>query len=273
MSEESTGAGKQLHQWKRELKELKSKCKQECGKTKDKKEKKEIQAKYEQIEKDLQALIDGANAPGDEEASMLEPVAEGPLVGNDAKVSKGHSKAARKRHVKEEREKEMRRLRDLESAAVVPLSTLEGERMQEQRDECGFALKDIASDGNCLFRAFEHQLKYNEFERVPAHGELRALCADFLLENADDFQIFMEEPWNTDEGYRRYVDRIRDCEWGGQVEITAMSRIFNVSVEVYQGKGEQVIEVNRDFSNGPVRLSFHRHLYTCPHYNSLVNKY
>lgn len=261
------GKGKQLQQWKRELKDLKAKCKQECGKTKDKKEKKDIEVRYAQLEAELQAKIDGVNAPEEEEAI--------PATGEDLgdKEPKGLSKAARKRQAKNDREKETQRLRELESEGVVSLSAIENERMQDQRDEFGFALKDIASDGSCLFRAFSHQMKYNEMENVPDHEALRSICADFLLENASDFQIFMEEPWNSDDGYRQYVDKIRDCEWGGQVEITALSRIFEVRVEVYQGKYEPIIQVNEDFPNGPVRLSFHRHLYTCPHYNSLVSKY
>jgi len=262
---ETLGKGKQLQQWKRDLKDLKAKCKQECGKTKDKKEKKEIEARYADLEKELQVKIDAASqVDGDDDVEDdLED-------GNEP--SKGPGKSTRRRIAKEEREREAQRLRDVEYATNKPLSTIESELMEQQRNECGLALKDIASDGNCLFRAFTHQMQYSGMEDAPDHERLRQMCADFLVEHADDFQIFMEEPYNTDDGYREYVDRIRDCEWGGQVEITALSRIFEISVEVYQGKGEQIIHINEDFPKGPVRLSFHRHLYTCPHYNSLISK-
>lgn len=252
---------------KREIKLLKDECKKECGK-KSKAEKKEIEEKYEELEKDLIARYENGNGATEDKREPDTVVVDTPI--GQRTVSKEQAKAIRKRQQKEERLAEARRERDADLEGVIPLSTIETAKMEKQRLELGLTLKDIASDGNCLFRAFEHQLSIAGMGNVPTHQELRAEVADYLTSNKDNFQPFMEEPWDTDEGYAKYVEKIRGSMWGGNVEISAFSQMYEVCVEVYQGHGEQIIYIGEDYPKGPVRLSFHRHLYTCPHYNSLI---
>jgi len=264
---EGIGRGKALQQMKRDIKLLKDECKKECNK-KSKAEKKEIEEKYEQMEKDLIAKYENGDGIG---GAMEEPemvIVDTPM--GERAVNKEKAKAMRKKQQKEERLAEARRERDADLEGVIPLSTIETEKMEKQRIELGLTLKDIASDGNCLFRAFEHQLSSAGMENVPTHQELRAEVADYLITHKDNFLPFMEEPWDTDAGYANYVEKIRGSEWGGNVEISAFSQMYEVRVEVYQGHGEHIIHIGEDYPNGPVRLSFHRHLYTCPHYNSLI---
>jgi len=266
---EAAGKGKSAQILKREVKLLKETCKKECNK-KSKAEKKEIEEKYEKLEKELiEKYQAGAPPPTAAEIELEEEAAQ-MMMGNLREMTEKQQKAKNKKQQKEERLAEAKRNRDADLEGVIPLSTIETAKMDKQRVELGFKLKDIASDGNCLFRAFEHQLSVAGIGKVPTHQELRAEIADYLIKNKFDFQPFMEEPHDTDEGYERYVEDIRGNMWGGDVEISAFSKIYQMRVEVYQGFDEPVIHMGEDFPNGPVRLSFHKHLYTCPHYNSLL---
>jgi len=81
--------------------------------------------------------------------------------------------------------------------------------------------------------------------------------------HADDYRWFVEE----DEKFDDYVDRLRcDGEWGGQIELMACSRIFNVDIIVHQEDPKPSFSFGES-NPKTIELSFHGE----EHYNAVVN--
>lgn len=133
------------------------------------------------------------------------------------------------------------------------------------------AEKEIAPDGHCLFSAVADQLQQKGIplassettgeKAAPPYKVVRGRAAEWMEAHPDDFAPFLEE------GLEGYAGKIRDtAEWGGQLELVALSGVYGVEIRVVQdgrteriGEGEQV-----------VWLAYYRHGYGLgEHYNSL----
>ncbi|OJJ49230.1 hypothetical protein ASPZODRAFT_129646 [Penicilliopsis zonata CBS 506.65] len=159
---------------------------------------------------------------------------------------------------------------------------------------------EINPDGHCLYSAVAKQLDASGLglrpdpDRIllqpttqsridtvtsPTHDgyrAVRAVTADFIVGNKDDFVPFMEEP--LDE----YTQKIRlTAEWGGQLELQAIARAYGVDINVIQGDGriEKIESGDGDsFDEEEKRrrviwLAYYRHSYGLgEHYNALVKK-
>jgi OTU domain-containing protein 6 len=159
---------------------------------------------------------------------------------------------------------------------------------------------DINPDGHCLYSAVALQLdelglglrpdpkriilSSSSSSRIdtvasPRHDgyrAVRAVTADFIQEHQDDFVPFMEEP--VDE----YTKKIRlTAEWGGQLELQAIARVYGVEINVVQGDGriekiepgdtEDLDEDERQ--KRKIWLAYYRHTYGLgEHYNALTQK-
>lgn len=52
--------------------------------------------------------------------------------------------------------------------------------------------------------------------------ELRSLTAKYLIDHKDEFIMFMEEEYTSDEGFLVYCDKLENTPaWGGQLEVCA----------------------------------------------------
>ncbi|CAK0817137.1 unnamed protein product, partial [Prorocentrum cordatum] len=79
-------------------------------------------------------------------------------------------------------------------------------------------------DGNCLFRSFSDQL-YGTPEH---HALVRDRCSKYIASERDYFEQFVTEP------FEQFLARIqREGEWGDDVEIEAVSEIYDCRVEIY----------------------------------------
>ncbi|KAL2819522.1 OTU-like cysteine protease [Aspergillus granulosus] len=159
---------------------------------------------------------------------------------------------------------------------------------------------DITPDGHCLFSAVACQLDemglglkpdparivlqpttLARMETVasPRHDgyrAVRAVTADFITENRDDFEAFMEEP------LEQYTRKIKlTAEWGGQLELQAIARAYGVNINVIQGDGriEKIesgdIDIKDESEQGKkvIWLAYYRHTYGLgEHYNALTTK-
>ncbi|KAL2852436.1 cysteine proteinase [Aspergillus pseudoustus] len=158
---------------------------------------------------------------------------------------------------------------------------------------------DINPDGHCLFSAVACQLDemglglkpdperivlqpatLSRMETVvsPRHDgyrAVRAVTADFITENKDDFEAFMEEP------LEQYTRKIKlTAEWGGQLELQAIARAYGVNINVIQGDGriEKIesgdaddIEDEEERKRRVIWLAYYRHTYGLgEHYNALT---
>ncbi|KAK9939005.1 hypothetical protein M0R45_015715 [Rubus argutus] len=125
----------------------------------------------------------------------------------------------------------------------------------------GFEVKRMLEDGNCLFRAVADQV-YGDSE---AYYDLtRQMCIDYMERERDHFSQFITE------GFTSYCKRKRrDKVYGNNVEIQALSEMYNRPIHIYSYSIEPINIFHGSYNTDtpPVRLSYHHG----NHYNSLVD--
>lgn len=142
-------------------------------------------------------------------------------------------------------------------------------------------VKEIPSDGHCLYRAIADQLNNNDSNQSSLHTsqrfdfeDLRLKAAAYMREHVDEFAPFlgMDGGGEAFEEYCAKVASVSDAEWGGQLEIRALSECLRRSIYVYDATN--VLKMGADYSTEePLRISYHRHYYALgEHYNSLVSR-
>ncbi|XVE59605.1 hypothetical protein DITRI_Ditri05aG0059300 [Diplodiscus trichospermus] len=124
----------------------------------------------------------------------------------------------------------------------------------------GLEVKRMLEDGNCLFRAVADQV-YGDSE---AYDLIRHLCIDYMEQERDHFSQFITE------GFTSYCKRKRrDKVYGNNVEIQALSEMYNRPIHIYSYSIEPINIFHGSYNTDtpPIRLSFHHG----NHYNSLVD--
>ncbi|ORY68734.1 uncharacterized protein BCR38DRAFT_424177 [Pseudomassariella vexata] len=141
----------------------------------------------------------------------------------------------------------------------------------------GLTEKEIQPDGHCLFSAVADQLVQLSIPISSSHGEdetklppykaVRRKATEYMKAHPDDFAPFLEEDF---EGY---VAKMRDtAEWGGQLELAALSKAYGVDIKVVQdGRTETIESGGQGEKEGRrIWLAYYRHGYGLgEHYNSL----
>ncbi|KAJ6717184.1 OTU DOMAIN CONTAINING PROTEIN [Salix koriyanagi] len=124
----------------------------------------------------------------------------------------------------------------------------------------GLEVKKMLEDGNCLFRAVADQV-YGDSEM---YDVARQMCIDYMVTERDHFSQFITE------GYTSYCKRKRrDKVYGNNVEIQALSEMYNRPIHIYSYSTEPINIFHGSYNTDtpPIRLSYHHG----NHYNSLVN--
>ncbi|XP_066952075.1 OTU domain-containing protein 4-like isoform X4 [Macrobrachium rosenbergii] len=100
----------------------------------------------------------------------------------------------------------------------------------EWLESLGLYRKQLARDGSCLFRAVAEQVFMTQTE----HERVRALCLEYMVLHREEFEPFLDIPLD------HHVYNLQDVrEWGGHLEIMAMSRLFNVNFLIYREIGKE----------------------------------
>lgn len=100
-------------------------------------------------------------------------------------------------------------------------------RFQRQLRPQRLYVRDVAGDGNCMFRALSDQLH----DRADEHVQTREDVVRFIEAHRDDFEPFVED----DEPFDRYVARMRrGGTWGGHLELQAASLCYHANIFVHQ---------------------------------------
>ncbi|ETN10845.1 hypothetical protein PPTG_09911 [Phytophthora nicotianae INRA-310] len=127
------------------------------------------------------------------------------------------------------------------------------ELMRRQLVDVGCKLHEVEADGNCLFRALGDQLYGDQHQ----HEEVRKKIVSYLEQHRDDFEPFMED----EEKFEKYCERMReDGTWGGNQELYAAARLFQVYVVVHQDQPSariMVIECDRLKPTRFVHVAYH----------------
>lgn len=158
-----------------------------------------------------------------------------------------------------------------EAANMTDHRARESEYMKKMFDTYSLSEKDIDPDGHCLFSAVADQLLQNAVPvgaqpDEPPYKAVRRAAADYMLSHRDDFAPFLEERLEV------YADSIKNtAEWGGEMELMALARRYEVEIRVIQdGRMEKIGEVEGRESGKLLWLAYYRHGYGLgEHYNSL----
>jgi len=161
-------------------------------------------------------------------------------------------------------------------------------------DEQGLEMHEINPDGHCLFAAVADQLAILSIlpAKTANYATTRHAAADYIASHPDDFLPFLpcadgeDGSGATDTGmlsqrdFQKYCASIRDTgTWGGEPEILAMARAFNIPIHVVQWGTPPVVVhspnpgAEATSTDRAVRISYHRRMYGLgEHYNSLRPK-
>jgi OTU domain-containing protein 6 len=150
-----------------------------------------------------------------------------------------------------------------EAASMPDQRDVELKAMAEHTSKLGLTEIPIRPDGHCLFAAIATSLPTSAVESgsIPGYQNVRSVAADFIATHPDDFSAFLEEPIDA------YTRKIRDtAEWGGAVELQALSRALGRSINVLQSDGR----VERIGEGEEIWLAYYRHSFGLgEHYNAL----
>lgn len=196
-----------------------------------------------------------------------------------AAIERKKAKAQRKKDSKAQRERAHEEEKERERAAAGPnLRLLENERLAKALKPLGFQVHEIAADGNCLYRAINHQLALRNSQcNGNGYEALRKLAAKTMREHQSDFVPFLmdvididKDGGDLDAAFTTYCSRVENsADWGGQPEIMALSRALESAIWIHDGDGG-LIKMGEEYGE-PLHISYHRHyLSVGEHYNSVV---
>jgi OTU domain-containing protein 6 len=223
------------------------------------------------------------------------PPAPGSTAANTTTAAHGTASGGKKlTRAQKKRAKAKARAAELEAeraqirAGAVDLRADESARLLHRLPK-EFCIKDVPSDGHCLFRAVDDQLSrlgpragaQPAAGTVPAEAgfrRLRRLAADYLRAHETDFAPFFladaeagGKGATAGRGYAGYCDAVEtSAEWAGQLELRALSSALRRRIEVFSADAP-VLVLGASEAGDPIRLSFHRHYFALgEHYNSIV---
>ena len=128
----------------------------------------------------------------------------------------------------------------------------------EKLENIGYDIIVVRGDGNCLFRSVAEQLEGNE----EYYQKYREICADYMINNKEVFIPFLEDNTSIDE----YIEKIsKDGEWGGNLEIYALSMALEVNFCIYIPDKPCSVVKNWENPKKNIFLIYHNG----KHYNSL----
>ncbi|XP_051991104.1 deubiquitinase OTUD6B [Xyrauchen texanus] len=190
----------------------------------------------------------------------------------DAKQTRT-SKAQKRRDRKTALEKEREvRIAEAEVENLIGSRHQEGLKLRQKLAEKHLQIKEISSDGHCMYRTVEDQL--TERGCSLSLKELRAQTAQYMRSHAGEFMPFLTDlntgEMYTAEEFAKYCNDIADtAAWGGQLELKALSQILQLPIEVIQAESPSII-IGEEYGKPPITLIYMRHAYGLgEHYNSV----
>eukprot|EP01111_Echinosteliopsis_oligospora_P016482 TRINITY_DN6870_c0_g1_i1.p1 TRINITY_DN6870_c0_g1~~TRINITY_DN6870_c0_g1_i1.p1 ORF type:complete len:347 (+),score=101.47 TRINITY_DN6870_c0_g1_i1:42-1082(+) len=126
-------------------------------------------------------------------------------------------------------------------------------RLSDQLLLLGLTIKDVAGDGNCLFRSIADQLEDNPNK----HGEYRHAIVTYIAANREMFEPFLD---TEEEGtFEQYIANMSaPTAWGGHMELQAASLLFKINAVIYQLDQPRWEIVNfKEAGTKTIHLSYH----------------
>ena len=180
-------------------------------------------------------------------------------------VSKAQKRRERKEQLEKERIAEIKAQEELNKQGPRHLETT---RILQILKDRNLALYDIPSNGDCLFAAICHQANGNVLK-------LRHDTVHKIKSEKSEYLPFLTHPETgqmlTNSEFDEYCKNMAETKaWGGQIELRAISDILGRKIEVLQAEGPPVIiGENLDNETTSIILTYHKHyLGLGEHYNS-----
>ncbi|KAJ3431073.1 otu domain-containing protein [Anaeramoeba flamelloides] len=165
-------------------------------------------------------------------------------------------KKKRKQRQKRQNKQKNKKTTDYEQAYDYDEQLL---KLKKQLRTNGLKIREVKSDGNCLFRSLADQLNGNP----NLHYEVRSKVADHLNSHRIEYEAFI-----VDYSFEDYVKKIsKDREWGGNLELQIASSIYTVNLVIHQ-PGSTPWRI-KNFEN-PLRTLHLAYLFG-DHYDSVRN--
>jgi len=128
----------------------------------------------------------------------------------------------------------------------------------------GFKLVSIVGDGNCLFRAFSHQLEGSQEN----YKYYRMESVRYMQEHPEIFNNFLHD----DDKYKGKLDTYieymsNDGIWGGNIELFALSEAFDVKIVIFHQNLTLVTIGDERRKSKTIFLAYNR---SGRHYNTVI---
>uniref|UniRef100_A0A8C6G5F9 ubiquitinyl hydrolase 1 n=1 Tax=Mus spicilegus TaxID=10103 RepID=A0A8C6G5F9_MUSSI len=194
------------------------------------------------------------------------------LENQPPRISKAQKRREKKAALEKEREE---RIAEAEIENLSGARHLESEKLAQILAARELEIKQIPSDGHCMYGALEDQLREQDCALTVA--SLRRQTAEYMQSHSDDFLPFLTNPSTGDmytpEEFGKYCDDIvNTAAWGGQLELRALSHILQTPIEILQADAPPII-VGEEYPRNPLVLVYMRHAYGLgEHYNSVTRK-
>lgn len=186
------------------------------------------------------------------------------------------TKAQKRRDKKAAQEKEREsRIAEAEVQNLQGVRHQEGLKLAEKLAQQQLQIKEISSDGHCMYRAIEDQLAHRSNPGlIMSVKDLRSRTAEHMRGHADDFLPFLTnsntgDMYTSDEFEKYCSDVEHTAAWGGQLELRALTQVLHLPVEVIQADSP-TIKIGEEFDSESITLVYMRHAYGLgEHYNSV----
>ncbi|SSD61825.1 related to OTU domain-containing protein 2 [Saccharomycodes ludwigii] len=200
----------------------------------------------------------------------------------------------RQREKLAKREAEIQRIKEearKEAYEQPDLKKIEQETLEKIYEIKSLKQVDIKPDGHCLFASILDQLKLRHsnvqhpycFPQTYTKNthindldvyDLRSLAACHIREHSNDFTPYLfDESTMSLKDVNQYTKSLEETAcWGGDVELMALSNIFQCCIAIISS-GKSTIIINEDkfkSMNPELKLVYYKHSYALgEHYNSL----
>lgn len=266
---------------KREKKELQAKIQQlkHSIPKGDKKKKKEVTEQIAKLEselnvkheKEMKEFQDSAQISERLESLHTTESENVTAAGGDVEVvpkEKKPSKAQKRREKQAAKNKDREeRIKEQEILNLTGARHTEFQKIKSILKDKNLQIYEIPSDGNCLYNAICHQIAGEKNET------LRRKTAQYMREHPDDFLPFLTkdngDPYDEEEFETFLRKTAETTEWGGQLEVKAMSSALRQPIEIIQGEGPP-IRIGEEFNADSLTVCYHRHAFGLgEHYNTV----
>uniref|UniRef100_A0A1A8AS71 ubiquitinyl hydrolase 1 n=1 Tax=Nothobranchius furzeri TaxID=105023 RepID=A0A1A8AS71_NOTFU len=233
----------------------------------DKKRRKQLTEEIGKLEADLnrkheeeiRQLRSTADSKVEEVANGVETMkVEG---GGEEEVKQPRvTKAQKRRDKKSAQEKEREsRIAEAEVENLQGMRHQEGLKLAQKLAQKKLQIKEISSDGHCMYRAIEDQrARHAQSGLSMTVKELRSRTAEHMRENVDDFLPFLTNPDTGDvltaDEFEKYCSDVEHtAAWGGQLELRALTQVLHSPIEVIQSDSP-TIRIGEEFDGELITL-------------------